>query len=258
MSYILIDAGNSCLKICALAHLSEDEISYDILDYNDLYEQLYSYLSDCILSQVLVCNVNNQVVFNTISDAVYALWNIDVKLVSTEQNKYGITTRYNNPRTLGTDRWLAMIAAKNEFDSNLCVIDCGTAVTIDVLTKEGMHVGGLITPGLRTARNSLGLHTNNLPTIVNSDKKINNQSSLLAINTEDAILGGTLYQLSAYIELIVSEIKQEFGDNTNCIITGGDAMQIHALSNHHFYYRDGLVLEGLKFVARDLFDKAYT
>ena len=255
MSYILVDAGNSCLKMEFVSSLDDSESRYLVLDYENLYDELLFELKDCISSKVIVSNVCNPVIFQIISDVVYKTWRIQPYLVSVEQDKYNLSTRYTNPRVLGVDRWVAMIAARSEFDKTICVIDCGTAVTVDVVSHQGMHLGGLITPGIKVARNSLGLNANNLPSVENIDENINNESSFLAINTQDAILGGTLYQLSAYIERIVSEIKQEFGEDTECIITGGDANKIQALTYHHFHFRKTLVLDGLRIVAKDIFEK---
>jgi len=255
VSYILIDAGNSCLKIAIIDKLDNSDIYYDIINYDNLYDDLLDKLRNCIPSQVAVCNVANPVVFHIISDVVYKIWRIQPHLVIVQQDTYNLSTLYTNPRVLGCDRWLAMIAARCEFKQTLCVVDCGTAVTIDVVSDAGMHIGGLITPGIKTARNSLGLNTNNLPSVENVEENINNESSFLAINTHDAILGGTLYQLSAYIERIVSEIKQEFGEDIVCIITGGDAHKIQALTYHYFHHRETLVLDGLRIVARDIFDR---
>ena len=255
MSYILIDAGNSCLKLCILDDLNDSEIFYTTIDYSNLYNDLLNDISGFVVSGVLVCIVANPTVFHTIYDVVYELWRIEAQLGITEQDRYGISTRYENPRLLGSDRWLAMIATRAEFDQAFCVVDCGTAVTIDVVSGDGMHLGGLITPGLKTSRDALGLKANNLPFVEINDEKNNNKSSFLAVTTQDAILGGTLYQISAYIERIVSEIKEEFSENTECIITGGDAEQIQALTLHQFHYRETLVLEGLRILAKDLFVK---
>ncbi|MCW8930996.1 MAG: type III pantothenate kinase [Gammaproteobacteria bacterium] len=255
MSYILIDAGNSFLKIALIDSSDDSNITYINLNYTNLYDDLLEQFNDAVPSQVIVCNVSNPVNFNIISDVIYNIWRIHPYLVQVQQDKYGISTRYTNPRVLGCDRWVAMIAARHEFDKTLCVIDCGTAVTVDVVTESGMHVGGLITPGINTARNSLGLKANNLPSVDNNNENINNESSILAINTQDAILGGTLYQLSAYIERIVSEIKHEFGEDIECVITGGDADKIQALTYHNFHHRKTLVLDGLKILAEDIFEK---
>lgn len=255
MSYILIDAGNSCLKLSVLDETDKLENYFTILDYNDLYQQFIEQLSEFIISNVIISNVNNTMISHIITDACLYLWNIVPYHVVTEQNKYGISTRYSNPRLLGCDRWLALIAAKAEFNQALCVVDCGTAVTIDVLTEEGMHVGGFITPGLSMSRNALGLNASNLPLINKGEYTTNSSSSFLANNTQDAIIGGTLYQLSAYVERVISEIKLEVSNNIECIITGGDAIILQGLVSHHFSYREKLVLEGLDIIAQDLFIK---
>ena len=255
MSIILIDAGNSCLKYSVLESISEPVTDSLILDYSNLSQELRTELENLVVTQVFVSSVSNPLVFHTIADIAQELWRIEPLQIVVEQNSYGLSTRYQNPRLLGSDRWLAMIAAHDEFPDNICVVDCGTAVTVDVVTDDGMHLGGLITPGLKTARDSLGMQTSNLPFIENNAKNYNNNSSLLANNTHDAILGGTLYQISAYIERIVADIRQEFGDNTQCIITGGDAEQIQQLSMHQFHYREMLVLEGLRIVAEQKLNK---
>ena len=255
MSYILIDAGNSSLKLSVLDSADNLEIYFTILDYSDLYHNLIEQLSEFIVSNVIISNVNKAMVSHIVTDVSLLLWNVVPYQVVTQQNKYGISTRYSNPRLLGCDRWLALIAARAEFQKAICVVDCGTAVTIDVLTEEGMHIGGFITPGLDMSRNALGYHTNNLPLILRDEHIINDSSSFLANNTQDAIIGGTLYQLSAYLERVVAEIKQEVGNNIECIITGGDAVILQELISHHFSYREKLVLDGLAIIARDLFTK---
>ncbi|MBK8536631.1 MAG: type III pantothenate kinase [Candidatus Competibacteraceae bacterium] len=35
---------------------------------------------------------------------------------------------------------------------NCCVVDCGTAITIDALAADGRHLGGVIIPGMRLMR----------------------------------------------------------------------------------------------------------
>lgn len=258
VSYVLIDAGNSCLKISTIENLSNSDMDFHVINYPNLYDDLFNFLFNTKPSNVLVSNVGNPVTFKIISEVVYKLWHIEPNLVNVMQNKYGLSTRYTDPKALGVDRWIAMIAARHEFKTKLCVIDCGTAVTIDVVSDAGMHLGGLITPGITMSRHSLDLKTNNLPLVENINENINNESALLAINTRDAILGGTLYQISAYIERIISEIKQEFGQDIECVITGGDAGKIQSLIYHHFHYRQTLILDGLRVMAQDIFNKDNT
>ena len=255
MAYILIDAGNSCLKLSVVEHTSYTEQYFTILDYANLYEDFIDQLSEFVISHVVVSNVNNSMVSHIICDASLFLWQVEPTIVISEQNKYGISTLYTNPRLLGSDRWLALIAAFSSTPKALCVIDCGSAVTIDVLTDKGLHLGGFITPGLNMSRTTLGLNTSNLPQITTESAHLNNSSTFLASNTYDAIIAGSLYQLSAYVEHIITEIKNTISENIECIITGGDAIIVQKLVTHHLVYREKLVLDGLNIVAKDLISR---
>ncbi len=73
----------------------------------------------------------------------------------------GITNGYNDPSKLGIDRWLAILGAATQFKGqNLCVFNCGTAITMDIVTANGEHQGGLIFPGVqllhRAVTNTVG------------------------------------------------------------------------------------------------------
>jgi type III pantothenate kinase len=251
LSYILLDAGNSYLKLGMVEKEAEQVNEFYRFSYDNLEDELTRLLQDQLISAAVISNVNNYLISHTICDVIHHLWRIEPYQLIVEQGEYGLITRYENPRMLGSDRWAALISAKKEFSSNLCVIDCGSAITVDVVTDKGIHLGGLITPGLSMSRKALGLSTSHLPLV---DHEIKPNSSFLAINTRDAIMGGTLYQISAYIERIVTEIKNEFDDNVECVITGGDAVLIQSLSLHQFHHRQTLVLDGLRIVAQHLYN----
>ncbi|MDP1069535.1 type III pantothenate kinase, partial [Klebsiella pneumoniae] len=56
---------------------------------------------------------------------------------------------------MGVDRWLAMLAAWQRVGQSCWVVDCGSAITLDLLDAEGRHQGGYILPGLRLMQQSL-------------------------------------------------------------------------------------------------------
>lgn len=251
MSYLLLDAGNSYLKLCIVEKEAEQVNDPVSLSYDNLKPDLTGLLQDKLITAAVICNVNNSVISHAISDVIHHLWHLTPYQLIVQQGDYGLSTRYENPRMLGSDRWAALIAANKEFESNLCIIDCGSAITVDVVTDKGIHLGGLITPGLSMAGKALGLSTSQLPLV---DYETNPRSTFFAINTTDAIMGGTLYQISAYIERIVTEIKREFDDNVECIITGGDAVLVQSLSLHQLHLRETLVLDGLRIVAQHVYN----
>lgn len=60
----------------------------------------------------------------------------------------GLRIAYQEPGRLGVDRWLAMLGAWQRYRAGFVVVDCGTAVTIDLVDDAGQHLGGAILPGL--------------------------------------------------------------------------------------------------------------
>ena len=68
---------------------------------------------------------------------------------------HGVSNSYPEPEALGSDRWLALIAARQLFNGPLAVIDCGTAVTVDALSGEGKFLGGVISAGPKISAGAL-------------------------------------------------------------------------------------------------------
>lgn len=71
----------------------------------------------------------------------------------------GVSNSYADPGTMGVDRWLAMIAAFHHYPGGVIAVDAGTAVTIDYVDSQGLHLGGYILPGLNLMKQALGKNT---------------------------------------------------------------------------------------------------
>ncbi len=67
----------------------------------------------------------------------------------------GVRNGYADPSQLGVDRWLAICAAFARYRAPVCVVDAGTATTIDVVSGSGEHQGGLILPGITLMQSAL-------------------------------------------------------------------------------------------------------
>ena len=74
----------------------------------------------------------------------------------------GVKNGYADAAQLGVDRWLAICAAYHRYQAAVCVVDAGTATTIDVVSASGEHRGGLILPGLRLMASALMRETSDL------------------------------------------------------------------------------------------------
>ena len=70
-----------------------------------------------------------------------------------------LTNSYNDPSSMGVDRWLAMLGARQRHTERICVVDAGSALTIDLVSAAGQHEGGYIIPGPALMERALLLDT---------------------------------------------------------------------------------------------------
>jgi type III pantothenate kinase len=147
----------------------------------------------------------------------------------------GVTNAYEKPELLGADRFLAMIAAYHLAQKAVLVIDLGTALTVDLIDKNGMHQGGIITPGTALMRTSL-----KQTALIDSVHK-NNTNKLFGFNTQDAISCGCDNMIQTLLERYVTYARQQ-DSNTQIFFTGGGSKYYN-----HFqatFVKD-LVMDGL-------------
>jgi len=153
----------------------------------------------------------------------------------------GLKNGYTAPTTLGVDRWAAMIGARVQFSGALCVVDSGTATTVDVIDEGGQFIGGAILPGIYTMRRSLGKYT---AALFAADGEI----SPFSDNTASGIAGGTGYASVGAIERLIEEAEKAVGPLTT-VITGGEAGVLESLLTKPAIIDSLLVLHGVKAVA---------
>lgn len=183
-----------------------------------------------------------------------------VQFISSQASACGVQNHYTAPAKLGTDRWAALIAAwhyvKSQGKQSPCVVvNAGTAVTIDAIDNAAFN-GGLIIPGMDLMQQSLYLATAQLPIEAARDDI---EIDILAKNTHDAILAGTLYAISGAIVQMAQTLHAKTQQAPWILISGGNAAIIHrhvikaystlSVENHvvtnHAVIVDNLVLQGL-------------
>lgn len=147
---------------------------------------------------------------------------------------------------LGSDRWLAMQWPWQQTGSALCVIDCGTALTVDVVDDAGTHRGGWIMAGLSTARAALQGKAPGLPRRLGPVSK----QVGLALDSAQAIASGTLLQMAGAMERAVAVASDELGKQPAVWITGGDAEAIIPMTRLPATLDEHLVLRGLAMMTR--------
>ena len=243
---LLVDIGNSRVKWAILdtAGLGESQsFERTKTGIKTALNKAWKNLSG--INAVFVANVGGEKLHQQLSEWTEKNWQIMPKAITTEQRRFGVTNAYEQPEKLGIDRWLSLIAARQHARQAQCIIDCGTAMTIDIVTKTGQHQGGMIMPGLSLMRRSLAANTDAL-----TEEPDEQEFKTLATNTFSAIQAGTLYTVTATLERLISDLKQSFNNQIRFIITGGDAQHLLPLLPDDINYYPDIVLKGLAFYAR--------
>jgi type III pantothenate kinase len=159
---------------------------------------------------------------------------------------FGMRIAYSEPSKLGVDRWLAMFSAFSDHPSQyVAVVDAGTALKIDIINSNGVHLGGSISMGLSLSYSTLNRNTAQLPHVKEQfDGK-------LGKNTEGCINYGVIMSAIAIIEKTIREL-----DRKCCVIlTGGDADVISSYLNLEHCVTDNLTLKGLRLLSERGFIK---
>ncbi|MBK8162014.1 MAG: type III pantothenate kinase [Gammaproteobacteria bacterium] len=246
---LLVDAGNTRIKWAVLEngvlHSGGAILRRGGADGVDLLSTPWAALTPP--RRLLIANVAGAEFAASFGAWTQRAWGLDAEFVSAQAKGFGVTNGYTEPQRLGVDRWLALVAARRFVKGPVCVVDCGTALTIDVMEKNGEHLGGLIVPGLVLMRRALFDKTADIgPAMGNSPSRDIPQ---LAQDTRGGVMGGTLYAAASLIERVVRDADESVGGGMTCILTGGDAVTIRPLLSADFRFEPELVLQGLAIVA---------
>jgi type III pantothenate kinase len=173
-------------------------------------------------------------------------WHVTPEYIHVTAHAAGITNAYSEPETLGVDRWAAMVAAYHQYGGPVCIVDCGTAITVDVVDATGQHQGGLIAPGASVLKQSLLEGTAGIRMTPADDGQ---RLTLLASGTQAAVNNGIYYMCSAMIDRVIADIVARSGENTVLVMTGGDAGSLLSLSAWQPEHDPELVLRGVAILA---------
>jgi type III pantothenate kinase len=245
---LLVDIGNSCIKW--VQQSGRDLRYYDGRLYKaaDLVELLKKNWRGLTRpTKVCVSNVAGDKVAADMSLVVNELWEREPIFLSVQQEYAGVTNAYDDYEQLGVDRWLAMIAAWNRHQTAVCVIDCGTAVTVDVVTASGNHLGGYIVPGLGLMSDVLNRETKQIDSVRNSSSALE-----LGRNTAECISNGALMTITSLIFQVFDKVRLEQDKNCKCIITGGFAREIVGFLGADVEHDPYLVLGGIAMMSGKL------
>ncbi len=131
--------------------------------------------------------------------------------------KTGVRIVYDNPREVGADRIVDVVAAMQLYGPPpLIIVDFGTATVFDAVSAEGDYLGGAIAPGIGISSEALFERAAKLYRV-----ELERPKTAIGKNTVAAIQSGTLFGYVGLIEGMVARFQKELGGNARVIATGG-------------------------------------
>lgn len=179
------------------------------------------------------------------------LWDVPPRWVVSSAAEAGLTNGYDHPARLGSDRWVAMIGARQRLlrqgPARPCVVVMvGTAVTVEAVDGSGRFLGGIILPGhgimLRALESgTAGLH---VPTGEVRD---------FPTNTSDALTSGGTFAIAGAVQRMVENLRRHCGQDPVVYMTGGAGWKMAPSMSTPCELVDSLIFDGLLEVASKRF-----
>ena len=236
MKSLWLDIGNTRLKYWITEHeqIVEHAAELHLQSPADLLLGLIQHFQGLNIQQVGVSSVLDQENNQRIQSILKRLA-VPVIFAKVHIEYAGLKCGYDDPKQLGIDRWLQVLAVANDTNQNYCVISCGTALTIDL--ADGLqHLGGYILPNLYLLRDSL---IQNIKGIKIPDAAFEELSP--GRNTIDAVHHCILLGLLSTIERVMQHSPRQL------VLTGGDAeLFAQHLQQYQPIVEEDLLLKGLQ------------
>jgi type III pantothenate kinase len=170
------------------------------------------------------------------------LWGVTAWFARPAARACGLVNSYPEPQRMGVDRWLAMLAGWRDAASAVCVVDAGSALTIDFVASDGQHEGGYILPGLDSMERALLSDTDRVRFADAARDQLAPGRS-----TEEAVYNGLFLSQAGAVTLALQQSKGDY----SLYFTGGDGHTLFQRLGLGGKFEADLVLDGLEILAAE-------
>jgi type III pantothenate kinase len=248
MKRLLIDIGNSRVKWCLEGSAGPGPQHAAALagDGALLFRRLLRSRSLSGVVAVCVAGIGPE---RALRKAVRAAGLPPPRMMRSSARAAGVRNGYQEPWRLGADRWVAAIGAWHLAGRRrpVCVVDVGTALTLDVVDAGGRHRGGLIVPGPDLMVRSLLTGTTGIARRASGAK--HRTTTLLATDTRTAMDAGAIQAAAALVDRLHANLRRRYGRNLVLYLTGGAAPRLQVALQSVVTPVPDLVLKGLAALA---------
>jgi type III pantothenate kinase len=243
VSVLIVDIGNTRIKWALLRgdRLGRQKaLEHAGITARELARQLFATRG---ISRVIAASVAGTRLNRLVSTTCRSKTGLTCEFVASTRNAAGLITRYKEPWRLGVDRFMAVIASYHMARARgACVVDLGTAMTVDLVDPLGVHLGGAIIPGPELM---VGSVLRNTAGIARRASGAMMTKGLFALDTRAAINQGARYAAAAVIDRAVGEAQRVLQRTPLVLLTGGAAVQVESLLQCSYVSVPDLVLRGV-------------
>lgn len=234
MNILAIDSGNTRIKWGL--HNGKSWARCGAVDQGDRAGLHKQWREIAVPGKIVVANVAGDNARALIADLV-SRWKMSPAWIRSQGAQCGVKNGYARPEQLGCDRWAAVIGAWHLVKRGCVVVNVGTAMTVDVLSDDGLFRGGIIVPGVALMQQALAGNTAAL-------KQQPGEFAAFPGNTGDAIASGAVQALAGAVERMAAA-----GGVMDCVLSGGAAEVLEPRLRLDVTRVEQLVLEGLVCIA---------
>jgi len=234
---LVIDVGNTLIKLAVFEGTK--------LIYKKSFEP------NSIQKEILIVKEKFKTIKNAILSSVVKLKKEDLKWIKNNfdllelesSTKLPFKNAYKTPNTLGLDRIALVCSSVQKYPKkNVLIIDAGTCITYDFITKENKYLGGAISPGMQMRYQSLHNFTAKLPLL-----QPEVPDYIIGNSTNEAIHSGVVNGILNEIEGVIKSYKLIYKDLT-VILTGGDTNFLSKQLKSSIFANSNFLLEGLNYI----------
>lgn len=242
---LLVDIGNTRIKwACASERGLFDPGETAHESHSDKALQSLARAVPARVDRVIAVSVAGQTMEAAFAACIERRWGLTPQFVTVSREAHGVRCGYADPSRLGADRWVALIAAHRLAGGAACVIDAGTAVTLDAVDAQGHHLGGLILAGPGVIATALDRQTSGIGETRGLPRP-GRGIGVLGTSTDEAVARAAMLGLAGALDRALREVAEDLKTQPAVYITGGDAEGLSPWLETRSDYRRHLVLEGL-------------
>ena len=245
INLLALDVGNSRLKIGVfeagkLTHTRRVGID-NRADWQGAFGEAWGRIAGRENAEIAGCSSNPSAIDAAVA-AASAATGARVEWIGIGRDiELPIAVRTDQPKQTGVDRILNIAAAYEQVGKACCVVDAGSALTVDFCDDTGAFLGGVIAPGAAAQFRCLHEAAPHLP-----EGRLQSTSAPFGTNTADAINAGIFHSIRGLVRAVVEQHALTLDVWPEVIATGGDAQVlfgddpegdlIHAISPELIFY----------------------